>query len=199
VNEFSLLYESKVEILDRNHPRTAVVLGGFAEYDGGRKRVQMAMAAERMFEAYRLYKNHTLDTLIISGGAASLTSNQKPESQYIRKYLIDLGMDSTVILIDTGSKNTFENAVQTKKILVRQNHKAPVLLITSAMHMPRAKRVFSKVGILAQPYPVNFLSDLGRGYVIGDYLMPSSEALYHFDALIKEWVGLIVYKLTGKA
>jgi len=45
---------------------------------------------------------------------------------------------------------------------------------------------------------VHYISDCGRGYFLPDWFLPSSEALYRFDMLMKEFVGYNVYKLTGK-
>lgn len=199
VNELSLMWESEIQPLQSNHPRTALVLGGYAEWDESRNKVQMAEAADRLYEAILLYKSQQIDTFIISGGAATLNKKRKPESVYVRDYLKQMGVPASIILIDSTSKNTWENAVNSKKILDAHSHAAPVLLITSAIHMPRARRTFKKCRVNFVAYPVHFISNPARGYTIGDYLVPSTEALSQFDAIIKECVGLLVYKLSGKA
>lgn len=199
VNELALLWEPEIKEESSTLPRLAVVLGGFAEYDASRKRVQLTESAERLFEAFRLVKNGKVDTVLISGGTASINRELIPESIYARKYLMDLGVDSGKILIDTASKNTWENAKYTKQILESAKHRGPVLLITSAFHMPRAKKTFAKAGIEVVAHPVQFISDPGRGYIFSDYVMPSSQALSNFEVLIKEWVGYMVYRISGKA
>jgi hypothetical protein len=45
---------------------------------------------------------------------------------------------------------------------------------------------------------VHFISDYGRGYFLPDFFIPSSEALFRCDAIIKEWVGYLAYAITGK-
>ncbi|MBS3914337.1 MAG: YdcF family protein [Bacteroidetes bacterium] len=197
VNELAIAWESdknNVEIF----PKTAVVLGGFANYDSYRSGVTLTEAAERIYAAMELYRKHFIDTIIISGGAASITGKIKPESIYVRRYLIQQGIDSNRIWIDTVSKNTWENAVESKKIL-EQLKCNKILLITSAFHMPRAMQTFKKAGINPVPYNVQFYSNPNRGYIFSDYILPSSEALNRMDAFVKEWVGYLVYKISGKA
>jgi uncharacterized SAM-binding protein YcdF (DUF218 family) len=198
VNELAIMWEpgaNKVQTL----PRTAVVLGGFSKYDEYRNQIAISEAGERLFKVVELYKSRLIDTIIISGGAASLTGQIRPESIYARIYLIKLGIDSNHIWIDSQSLNTHENALQTAAILRKWGEIRPVTLITSAFHMKRSVKTFQKAGIPVVPMPVQFVSNPNRGYIFSDYLVPSSEALFHFDAFIKEFVGYAVYRITGKA
>lgn len=198
VNEMALLWEP-LKNDETAIPRTAVLLGGFSKYDEYRRQIAITEAGERLFKTIELYRNKVIDTIIISGGAASLTGQIRPESIYAREYLIRFGVDSSRILIDSKSKNTYENAVETEKILIKEGGMRKVLLITSAFHIPRAVKTFQKAGISVVPFGVQFISNPKRGYNVADFVIPSSEALYHFDALMKEWVGYMVYRITGKA
>ncbi|MCC7297656.1 MAG: YdcF family protein [Bacteroidia bacterium] len=197
VNELAVLWEPGTN--KKQHlPKVAVVLGGFANYDEDRKEVVMTEAAERLYRAIELYRKGSIQTIVISGGAAAITGKLRPESIYAKQYLLQQGIDSAAIVIDTLSKNTFENALQTKLLLDKMNHKGDVLLITTASHMRRAKGCFKKAGINTIPHSVQFFGAPARGYILSDYFIPSSEALRKFDALMKEWVGFVVYRITGK-
>jgi uncharacterized SAM-binding protein YcdF (DUF218 family) len=197
VNELAILWEPDKNVQE-NYPKTAVVLGGFANMDTYRNEVAMTEAAERIYRAMALFRSGKIDTIIVSGGAASITGKLKPESIYVRQYLLQQGFDSGRIFIDTSSKNTFENARETAKILQKLGNRK-VLLITSAFHIPRSVKCFQKAGVQVLPHSVQFISNPKRGYIFSDYVVPSSEALFHFDALIKEWVGYAVYRISGKA
>lgn len=179
-------------------PNKAVVLGGFAEFDSDRQIVQMTDAAERLFKAMELLNKRAIDTVIISGGAASITGKIRPESVYVRDYLIAQGYPSKRILIDSQSKNTYENAIFTKTILANAKIAKPVLLITSAIHMRRASAVFKNASILHVTLPVHFKSDAGRKYIFWDFILPSTEALESYNAVVKEIVGYAAYWLSGK-
>jgi len=72
----------------------------------------------------------------------------------------------------------------------------PWLLVTSAAHMPRAVGVFRREGFYIQPYPVDWRT---RGRE--DWAVPfrwASSGLARVDAAAHEWVGLVVYYLTGR-
>ena len=70
------------------------------------------------------------------------------------------------------------------------------VLVTSAYHMPRAVGIFRKNGFDVIPYPVDYRTrgwqDLGR-------LFESIPAgLQRTDLAVKEWAGLIAYRLMGR-
>jgi uncharacterized SAM-binding protein YcdF (DUF218 family) len=199
VNELAILWEPTNVGKSAANPRIAVVLGGFSDYDEYRHEVVLTEAAARLYKAIELFKSHTIDTIIVSGGAASITGKIRPESTYARRYLIGMGIDSSKILIDTLSINTYENATETAKILKSAQVAGPVYLITTASHMPRAAATFSKAGISVVPVSVQYFSNPARQYILSDWFIPSSDALRKFDALAKEWVGVIAYKLSGKS
>ncbi len=176
----------------------AVILGGYAEWDEHRNRVQMSEAAERLYVPIRLYQQGKIRKFILSGGSSSVTGRTKPEATYVKPVLLDFGIPDSAIVVEDKSRNTHENATNTAAILKKLNVKGEVLLVTSAFHMRRSQAVFKKAGIAVNPYPVHYISDYGRGYFLPDWFLPSSEALYRFDMLMKEFVGYNVYKLTGK-
>lgn len=197
VNEFALLWETDACEL-KTLPKTAIVLGGFCEYDGDRKKIVFTDAGERLFKAIELYHKKQIDTIIISGGTGDVFSMRNPEAYYAYRYLADLGIDSTHILYETQSKNTDQNAINTKKLLDKMNHHGKILLITSAFHMKRSEGCFRKREMDIVPYPVHFIGSKGRGYYFADYFLPQSHALHRFDLISKEWIGYLAYKITGK-
>jgi uncharacterized SAM-binding protein YcdF (DUF218 family) len=199
VNEMALFWEPNKLENTKTRPRIGIVLGGFAEYDVSRKRVQLSDAAERLFGAFKLLQKRTIDTLLISGGTFSISGKKIPESVYVKQYLIEMGINPGRIWIDSASKNTYENAIESGKILKNHNWSQPVYLITSALHMRRAFKTFQKADIQVVAYPVHFVSKPERGYTLADWLIPSTEALLNFDAIVKEWVGYSVYRINGKA
>ena len=73
----------------------------------------------------------------------------------MRDLLVEWGVPSTAILIETKSLNTYQNAINVKPILESHNINN-VLLVTSAIHMPRALATFQSVGINAIPSPTDY-------------------------------------------
>ncbi len=198
VNELARLWE--VEPAKNAHAVSgvAVILGGYAEWDAQRNRVQMSEAAERLYVPIQLYQQGKIKKFILSGGSSSVTGRTKPEAAYVKPVLLQFGIPDSAIVVEDKSRNTHENALNTAVVLKNMNVKGEVLLVTSAFHMRRSQAVFRKAGISVNPYPVHYISDYGRGYFLPDWFVPSSEALFRFDMLMKEFVGFTVYRLTGK-
>jgi uncharacterized SAM-binding protein YcdF (DUF218 family) len=101
------------------------------------------------------------------------------------------GVPPDSIIVESNSRNTHENAINTAAIW-RERHFRSGLLVTSATHMPRAIASFRKAGLDVAPWP----ADLLGGYP------PTSVfdfALEMTTTAIKEWLGLAVYRLRGWA
>ena len=111
------------------------------------------------------------------------------------KRLVDLGVDPGRINTVPQSRTTSEDAYYSAALLKPKTNEK-WLLITAAMHMPRAVGCFRAVGFRVQPYPVEFMS---RGRT-GPFALFStgSSALIQLDRAAKEWIGLVAYRLTGK-
>jgi uncharacterized SAM-binding protein YcdF (DUF218 family) len=109
--------------------------------------------------------------------------------------LTELGVPSSAVVIETNSRNTHENAVFTKPILAAHGWKS-ALLVTSAMHMPRALGVFAKVGIAVTPSSTDAH---GRGLAATSLLdfVPNASALALATDAIKEYLGLTAYRIRG--
>ncbi len=176
----------------------AVVLGGIASYDSKAGKIIPRYAADRLIQAVKLYKKKIVKKILISGGAASLFIDVKPEADFLKKYLIDIGIPEKDIIIENKSKNTYENAVFTYQIFKKNNWlNKKFLLITSAFHMRRAEACFKKAGFRNfDTFPV----DQYGGKLNVDYhllLLPKAEVLAYWNILTKEWVGMIMYKIAG--
>ena len=98
------------------------------------------------------------------------------------------------IIVEAQARNTAENGVFSLRLAMPRPGER-WLLVTSAYHMPRSMGVFRAAGFPVEAYPVDWRTrvwvDLQRGF-------PTlSEGLRRTDAATREWVGLIVYRLTG--
>ena len=176
----------------------AVVLGGIATYDTKAGKIIPRYAADRLMQAVRLYKLGRVKKIFISGGAAALFIDRQPESNFLKKYLLDVGIPESDIVIENKSKNTYENAIFTRKIFEKNGWAGKkFLLITSAFHMRRAEACFKKAGFVNfDTFPV----DQYGGELDVDYhliLLPKAEVMAYWNILTKEWVGMIMYKLVG--
>lgn len=203
INELCLLWEPEpltTQDSGQSCPsaRVCVILGGYSGYDHARNRVGFTEASERLFYPLQNIINHRIDTVILTGGSATVVMKKYYESTHIAKYLHQYGVNDNRIFIDAKSRNTFENAIETKKILDSLKIDEPVLLVTSAFHMPRSKACFDKAGVKYIAFPVHYMGNATRDYNLEAWLIPSPSAMSNFQTLLREVVGLISYKVTGK-
>jgi len=106
-------------------------------------------------------------------------------------------------LQEPNSLNTYENAVEVKKILQAKGIQR-ILLVTSALHMPRSLAIFQKQGIDTIPAPTDFLVTNQEIQEVNSSpqatllnVLPDSDRLQQTTRAIKEYVGLVIYRLKG--
>lgn len=181
-----------------------VVLGGATKPAlPPRPGVDLSEQGDRIFYAAQLYKQQKAPLIIVSGGRIDWTRRGTPESTDMANILSQIGVPASVIIQEPDSLNTYENAVNVRKIL-NERGIDQVLLVTSAMHMPRSLSIFKRQGIAAIPAPTDFLVSNNQLQSLSSSpqatllnLMPDSDRLEHFTRALKEYVGLVVYRLRG--
>jgi len=173
-----------------------IVLGGMLEYDDEYDRIQFYRAADRLLQAIELYKKGKIRKIIFTGGSGSLIYKDKKEAPLAKRYLLTIGIPEQDIIIESESKNTRENAVNTKHLVDSLSIKGKLLLITSGFHMRRAIACFEKAGIHVDSYSTDRYS--GKRKFLFDHLfIPNSQSLEVWDLLIHEITGYIVYYFSG--
>ena len=110
------------------------------------------------------------------------------------KIFAQLGGDPARIYIEPRPRTTSEDALYAAALLKPKRNER-WMLVTSALHMPRAVGCFRVAGFQVEPYPVEFKIDRSHPF---NRFIPGSEALFDLDTAAKEWVGLIAYRLMGK-
>lgn len=177
----------------------AIVLGGIGRIDERQQRFDFTYSADRLFQALELYHRGRVKKILFSGGSGSLRFPQLKEGLYVKKYLHTIHIPDSSMIIESNSRNTYENAVFSKKILDSLHFNGSVLLVTSAFHMKRAMAVFKKAGFTSlTPYSTNRLSG-PRRFEWDHCFLPNPEALYNLQFLMHEWIGYAIYKIKGYA
>ena len=133
--------------------------------------------------------------ILVPAGNGYMVQHNFTEASFIKERLFQLGIPDTAILVDGLSRNTLENAINAKKILDAARFPGPFLLVSSAMHLPRARLAFEKLGVHVVPYPCDFSSKAVGNNLLEDYLLPSAVALNKWDNLLKEIAGILVYRM----
>jgi uncharacterized SAM-binding protein YcdF (DUF218 family) len=181
----------------RGPPDGVIVLGGVIAEDVSAARGAVALneSAERVTVAAELARRYPNLRIIFSGGTNALLFDEGAEAGFAVRQLEDLGVARERITAEEQSRNTVENAVFSRLIANPQPGQR-WLLLTSAFHMPRAIAVFRAAGFPVEAYPVDWRTtgpiDMVRPF-------PSvSEGLRRTDVAVREWIGLLLYRLTGK-
>jgi uncharacterized SAM-binding protein YcdF (DUF218 family) len=180
------------------HYNGGIVLGGFVSYNRSDDCGYFNNASDRFIQTALLYKTGHIRYVIVAAGNGYITKNDFKEADFIKARLVELGVPSGDILTDPYSRNTLENARNSKKIMDSTHLQGPFLLISSALHLPRAQMVFQKQGIQVLPYACDFKTKGAGNNLLDDYLLPSATALGYWEDLIKEWLGVVSYRVTGK-
>jgi uncharacterized SAM-binding protein YcdF (DUF218 family) len=182
----------------RGAPDGIVVLGGAISPDvsGARNDVALNEAAERLTAAAVLGWRYPNARILFSGGSDALIFEQGAEAEFAVRLVEQLGIAGERVLVEDRSRNTVENAVFSKQVAMPKTGER-WLLVTSAYHLPRAMGIFRRAGFTVEPYPVDWRT---RGSK--DALRPFltvGDGLRRTDTAVREWVGLLVYWLSGQS
>lgn len=178
----------------------AIVLSGYAKlgYDlpNEQQLFPFANASNRLHHAVELYKLGKVKKILLSGGSGSVFSQEISESMEVKRYLLRMGLPESDIIVEPTSRNTHENALFTANLLKEINPQPKkLLLITSAHHLPRARKCFIKVGVSVTPFAVDSTSEPSTFHLAN--LVPNIGALITWQSLFKEWIGCFVYWMRG--
>jgi uncharacterized SAM-binding protein YcdF (DUF218 family) len=181
-----------------------VVLGGGTESDAApRQMTEVNSAGDRVLYAAKLYKDGAAPSIILSGGNLGFSKNLAATPAQEMQDLLELtGVPEEAVWLQTESQNTYEDALYSSRIL-RENGFEEIILVTSAMHMPRAKALFEEQGISVIPAPVDFtVTEQGWENIFKPtwqealiYLLPNESALGLTTNAIKEYLGMFIYGL----
>ncbi len=112
---------------------------------------------QRAFYAAALYRQGKAPRILVSGGSIPWQAGGDPTTpaEQMESVLTLLGVPPEVITLETESRNTAENARYSAAVLERWGVRR-VILVTSALHMPRAKALFEAEGVDVIPAPTAF-------------------------------------------
>lgn len=181
----------------RGAPAGIICLGGAVDTVVSPVRGEVALneAAERMTAIAGLVRRYPQAHLLFSGGSGRLIYDGPTEAELAVRLFESFGIEKSRIILESKSRDTDENARFTKE-LVQPKPEERWLVVTSAHHMPRAIGAFRAVGFPIEAFPVDYRTrgaiDLARPF------SPLSDGLRRTDTAMREWVGLLMYRMTGR-
>ncbi len=173
-----------------------IVLGGMSVYDGDFERPQFYRGVDRLLQTVELYKLGLIKKIIFTGGSGRVLHPEMKEGEYIKRYILFMGIPEKDFIIESESQNTRENALFTKKLIDEKKITGRFLLITSAFHMRRSLNCFKTVGLEVAPYSTDRYSG-PRKFEFDHLFIPNSSAFNDWNVLIHEVVGFVTYKIIG--
>ncbi len=185
-----------------------VVLGGGtypAQYP--RPTTEMSGAGDRVYYAAYLYREGRAPYVLLSGGTIEWMGNtESTPAAEMAEIITFMGVPQSALWLEDTSQNTHEDAVFSAQMLKEKGvHR--ILLVTSAIHMPRALAVFKKQGLEVIPAPTDFKVTQAAwdGLLYGSLeskiinLFPDASDLGSVTNALKEYIGLWVYRWMGWA
>ena len=179
-------------------PQAVVVLGGGRHAAPGPARTSEWNDADRFFgglEAYQqLRQQGQRVRLIFTGGWWPTQPQLPPEGDVLRQRAQSLGIPATDLASTARVRNTAEEA---RRVAAMLPPGSSVVLVTSAFHMPRARRLFERAGLQVLPYPVDFQArGAWAGHPLADPLnyIPSAGGLGSSSGALREALGRTLYR-----
>jgi uncharacterized SAM-binding protein YcdF (DUF218 family) len=181
-----------------------VLLGGATKSaNSPRPMVDINEQGDRVNYAAKLYRDGKAPLIIAAGGRVAWRGGGRSEATDMAELLMTMGVPNNAIEQETESLNTYENAVNVKPILEAKSLQK-VILVTSALHMPRSLAIFKKQKIDVIAAPTDFMvseQEIAEpnasleAFILN--LLPDADRLEKTTKAIKEYIGILIYRLKG--
>jgi uncharacterized SAM-binding protein YcdF (DUF218 family) len=176
-----------------------ILLAGMAGYDPKSDWSYFTQDADRFIQTLWLYKKGHIRKIMILGGQGDPFANHTfVEAEYLAGKFREMGVLEGDIAWEGRSRNTIENAVETRRLSDSLGVKGPFVLVTSAYHMPRSMWLFKSRGIDVRPFPAGFIAKPSGDRLTWRSLIPSAGALEHWRVLLHEVFGSLFARLSAK-
>jgi uncharacterized SAM-binding protein YcdF (DUF218 family) len=197
--EFTRLWEVPgTRIQDVRTYDVGIVLTGMGEYNNDLEVLSIRRGADRIWQALTLYHKKKIKKILITGDSGYVTDRGLHEAKQLKEVLVGWGIPESDIITEEVSRNTHENAVETKKLLDRSYpHFNSFLLITSGKHMKRAKGCFDKEGLKCNTFSTDLYTGAKHDYYWDQYIIPNVGNFGDWDSIMKEVIGYMVYDVMG--
>ena len=184
------------------HDAIIVLGGGLRLPSPPAKHVQLTRGSDRYWYAARLFHAGKAPKILLSGGNIYRQEGLQGEAYYAAQLLKKWGVPEHAIEVELASRTTAENHRYTAK-LAQNGEMQSALLVTSAIHMPRAYYLFKQLPIVITPASADVIIRQQSSPVIFNFL-PSASALslstlaiHEYYGLAFEWLKRIVPSASG--
>ena len=152
-------------------------------------------AVDRILTAEALFALNKATYIVLSGSSSLLLQEGVPEALALKEWLQKRKVPPSRILAETGSRNTAESARALAQKAKKRGWRK-ILLLTSAYHMPRSMACFRKARLKSIPIPVDYQTWGSLPWP--EAIFPSLKALALSTLALREYLGLLAYKISGQ-
>ena len=162
--------------------------------------INLAAASDRVWHAAALYRAGKAPRLLLAGGSDPEDGSPQSEAEAMQEMLAVLGVPPRATVLESRSRTTRQNA-EFSRPLIAQLGARRVLLVTSALHMPRAVRVFrlalAGTGVEVVPAVTDVEACRPQGLQWWHFV-PDARALAVTTRAWKEHLGLVEISLRER-
>lgn len=191
-------YTNQISTPEVEGIKGVVILGGGSttiHLDGQAENILSGASLFRVWEGIRLYNILDDPLIIVSGGINERAWMMTPESVPMFNALIKANIPEERILLESSSRNTYEQALNLRPLLEAHNLQH-FILVTSPIHMRRAMTTFKAQGL--NPVP-SISAQHDEGFLVDHaWFMPDNDALTASHRALQEIMALIYYALSGR-
>jgi uncharacterized SAM-binding protein YcdF (DUF218 family) len=148
---------------------------------------------DRFFGGIALFKAGKAQKLVFTGGKMPWDKVKKTEGEVLKEFAISNGIPSEKIMVTKDVENTADEAVAVKELISPDKR---IILVTSAFHMIRARKLFEKKGFIVNPHKVDYKTSKDSNLTLLNFL-PSAGNLELVEIGIREIIGRLFYLVKG--
>ena len=149
---------------------------------------------DRYFAGIRLYQKKKAPRLFFTSGTTPYSQGSINEGTLYKEHAISLGIPLDDLVVTNKVINTSQEAIEIRRNFNQINSSSKILLVTSAFHMKRAKKIFERQGFLVYPFPVDFKSSKISPWQSPYQWIPNSYSLNRSSKALRELIGRIIYR-----
>ena len=192
------LVEYPWQRIDENDAPTAdaiiVLSSGGRPQAPGKSNIYEWGDPDRYFAGISLFQKGKAPKLFFTGGTTPYGRGLKDEGTLYKEHAISLGIPSYAISTTSKVVNTAQEAIEIRRNLNQINSSSEILLVTSAFHMKRAKKLFERQGLLVHPFPVDFKASRVSEWQSPYKWIPNAKSLSRSSNALRELLGRIMYR-----
>jgi uncharacterized SAM-binding protein YcdF (DUF218 family) len=147
----------------------------------------------RCVKAAEIYHQGAPLPVLVSGGRIDGDASGPTLAALMHDFLRRLGVKDADLVLEDRSRTTHENALYSCELLGRRGIRK-VVLVTDALHLPRALGCFGKEGVEAVPCGCRYHD----GRLTPGSFLPDPAAARGFQEAWHEWLGLAWYWARGR-